>query len=113
VWPADTYYLAASLKQSTTAMPLGTTTTITSTATLTPRNLKKVTVYFTVTNGQNAVTGKVTVTASSGEHCTGTVKGGKCVVTFAATGPNSLTAVYAGNSNDATSTSAEFPLTVN
>ncbi len=109
-WTADTYYLAASRTQSTTATLLGTTTTITSTATLMPANPKKVTVYFTVTNGQNAVTGSVTVTASTGEHCTGTVTGGKCLVTFAATGPNSLTAVYAGNSNDATSTSAAYPL---
>ena len=112
-WAADTYYLAASLMQSTTATLLGTGTSITNTATLTPTNLKKVTVYFTVTNGQNAVTGNVTVTASTGEHCTGTVTAGKCVVTFTATGANSLTAVYAGNTDDATSSSAGYALTVN
>ena len=109
-WATDTYYLAASLTQSTTATLLGTTTSITNSATLTPTNLKKVTVYFAVSNGQNAVTGNVTVTASTGEHCTGTVTVGKCLLTLAATGPNSVTAVYAGNTNDATSTSAAYPL---
>jgi len=112
-WATDTYYSAASLTQSTTATLLGTTTTITNTATLTPANLKKVTVYFTVTNGQNAVTGNVTVTASSGEHCTGTVTVGKCLLTFTATGSKTLTAVYAGNADDSTSTSVSYPLMVN
>jgi hypothetical protein len=92
---------------------LGTATSVTNTATLILTNLKKVTVYFTVTNGQNAVTGNVTVTASSGEHCTGTVTAGKCLLAFTATGSKTLTAVFAGNPNDATSTSASYPLTVN
>jgi hypothetical protein len=111
-WKANLYYLAASLTQSVTATPLSTNTTITSTATLTPSNLKKVTVYYGVSNGQNTVAGNVKVTASSGETCTGTVAAGKCVVTFAATGPKTLTAVYAGNDNNVTSTSAPFGVTV-
>jgi hypothetical protein len=112
-WATDTYYSAASLSQSTMATLLGTATSVTNTATLILTNLKKVTVYFTVTNGQNAVTGNVTVTASSGEHCTGTVTAGKCLLAFTATGSKTLTAVFAGNPNDATSTSASYPLTVN
>jgi hypothetical protein len=113
-WPENDYYLPSSLEQSTNAMLLGTTTAITSTANLTPKNLKKVTVYFTVTNGTStAVKGDVTVSASSGETCTGTQVTGHCVLTFAATGPKTLTAVYAGNTDDSTSTSASYPLTVN
>jgi large repetitive protein len=113
-WAENDCYLPTSLTQSTTATLLGTTTTITSTNTLTPTNLKKVTVYFTVTNGTStAVTGNVKVSASSGETCTGTVATGKCVLTFAATGPRTLSATYKGNTDDGTSTSASYALTVN
>jgi hypothetical protein len=115
-WAADTYYTATSLTQSTTATLLGTSTAITKTATLTPKNPLKVTVYFTVSNGTStAVTGDVTVTASSGETCTGTVTSGKCLLTFKATdaGPLSLNAEYLGNDDDSASTSASYPPTVN
>ncbi|MFZ1918734.1 MAG: Ig-like domain repeat protein [Terriglobales bacterium] len=112
-WATNDYYLGTSLTQSTTATKLNTTTAITGTATLTPSNHKKVTVYFGVTNGVNAVAGDVTVTASSGETCTGTVLAGKCAVTFAASGSKTLTAVYTGNPNNNASTSASYPLTVN
>ena len=112
-WAANADYAAASLTQSTTAGLIGTTTTITGTVPET--NPLKVTVSFTVSNGTatNPV-GSVTVTASSGETCTGTVAAGKCVVTFvsADAGSQTLTAVYAGNNNNATSTSAPFGLTV-
>ncbi len=111
-WATDAYYLAASLTQSTTAALLGTTTTITNTIPQATHPLK-VEVYFTVTNGMNAVAGNVTVTASSGEHCTGTVLGGKCLLTFAVPGSKTLNAVYAGNTDDATSTSVPYALTVN
>ena len=111
-WASDAYYLAASLTQSTTATTLGTTTIITYIIPQ-PSHPLKVEVYFTVTNGANAVTGSVTVNASSGEHCTGTVTVGKCLLTFAAPGAKTLTATYAGNVDDSTSTSASFPLTVN
>ena len=112
-WKTNLYYLAASLTQSVTATTISTNTAITSTATLTPSNHKKVTVYFGVTNGVNTVAGNVTVNASSGETCTATVSAGKCVVTFAASGSKTLTATYAGNPNNSTSTSASYPLTVN
>jgi Bacterial Ig-like domain (group 3)/NHL repeat len=115
-WAANTYYTATSLTQTTTATLLGTTTAITKTATLTPKNPLKVTVYFTVSNGTStAVTGDVTVTASSGETCSGTVTSGKCLLTFKATdaGPLRLTAEYLGNDDDSASTSASYPPTVN
>jgi len=112
-WATNDYYLGTSLTQSTTATKLNTNTTITGTATLTPSNHEKVTVYFGVTNGVNAVGGNVTVTASSGETCTGTVLAGKCAVTFAAAGSKTLTATYTGNPNNNASTSASFPLIVN
>lgn len=72
--------------------------------------------YFTVGNGTStAVKGNVTVTASSGETCTGSVTAGKCLLTFAATdaGPQTMTAVYLGNNDNSTSTSASYALTVN
>jgi hypothetical protein len=115
-WATNDYYLATSLTQSTNATMLGTSTAITSTTTLTPKNVLKVTVYFTVSNGTStAVKGNVTVTASSGQTCTGTVTAGKCLLTFTAldAGPQTLTAVYAGNTDDSTSTSASYPLRVN
>ena len=111
-WAPNSDYLPASLTQSTTATLLGTTTTITSTVPQT--NPLKVAVYFTVSNGTStAVTGNVTVTAApGGETCTGSVTIGKCLLTFTAAGSQTLTAVYAGNTNDATSTSAPYSLTV-
>ncbi len=112
-WATDTYYLAASLTQSVTASLLGTSTTITNTIPQTAHPLK-VEVYFTVSNGTaTAVTGSVTVSASpGGQTCTGTVTAGKCLLTFTAAGPETLTGVYAGNSNDGTSTSNPYSLTV-
>jgi hypothetical protein len=114
MWAANDYYLVKSLTQSTTATLLGTTTTITSTAPEATHPLK-VEVYFIVTNGTStAVTGNVTVTAApGGESCTGTVTTGKCLLTFTAAGSETLTAVYAGNTDDSTSTSVGYSVTVN
>lgn len=44
-------------------------------------------------------TGNVTVTASTGEFCTGTVTAGSCSIMFATTGTRTVTASYAGDSN--------------
>jgi hypothetical protein len=110
-WAANANYLATSATQTTTGTPLATTTTITSAVPGT--NPLKVEVYFTVSNGANTVAGDVTVKASpGGETCTGTVASGKCLLTFTAAGPQSLTAVYAGNSDNGTSTSAPHSITV-
>lgn len=111
-WAESNYYAAITEEQSTSATPLSTTTTITNTVPETA-NALKVEVYFTVSNGAstNAV-GNVTVTAASGQTCTGTVAGGKCLLTFTGAESTALTAVYAGNANNSTSTSAGYPLTV-
>jgi len=70
-------------------------------------------VSFTVSNGTaTAVAGNVTVNAASGQSCTGTVASGKCVLTFTVAETTTLTAGYAGNSDNNPSSSASFPLTV-
>jgi hypothetical protein len=111
-WATNDYYLAASLTQSTSAELLGTTTTINKTVAET--NPLKVEVYFTVANGTStAVAGNVTVSAEpGGKACTGTVASGKCLLMFTAAGSETLTAIYAGNTDNSTSTSAAYPLTV-
>jgi hypothetical protein len=111
LWAANSDYLAATLEQSTTATMLNTTTIITNTVAGT--NPLRVTVSFTVSNGTaTAVAGNVTVNAASGQSCTGTVASGKCVLTFTAAETTTLTAGYAGNSDNNPSSSASFPLTV-
>jgi hypothetical protein len=96
--------------------PAPTTTTITSAAAANPLKPLVVTVNFGV--AENApggkVTGAVTVTDSNtGLNCTGTLSAitgsGKCVITFTSAGTASLTAVYAGDVNNSTSTSSAFP----
>jgi hypothetical protein len=78
----------------------------------------KVTVEVTVP-GSGKLTGGITVSADTGENCsitkpsaTGT---GSCSLTIATTdtGTRTLTAVYAGDANTQTSTSAGFTLIVN
>jgi hypothetical protein len=110
-WATNDYYLAASLTQSVTATPLATTTTITNAVPET--NPLKMTVYFAVSNGMNTVTGDVTVTAATGQTCTGMLSAGSCTLKFSNPGPTTLTAAYAGNPSNTTSTSASYPLTVN
>jgi hypothetical protein len=59
-------------------------------------------------------TGNVTVTASTGESCTGTVAAGNCsITTFNTAGTRTLTATYAGSSNFLGSTSAGVSQRVN
>jgi hypothetical protein len=108
-WATDDYYLATTATQSTTASLLGTTTTITG-AELPTRNPLKLEVYFTVTNGTStAVKGNVTVFAvNGGETCTGTVTAGKCELTRPSTQADTFIAVYAGNTDNNTSTSAGY-----
>ncbi|MGE0886656.1 MAG: beta strand repeat-containing protein [Blastocatellales bacterium] len=63
--------------------------------------------------GSGTPTGNVTVTASTGEMCTGTVAAGTCNITFNTVGLRTLTAAYAGDSNFNGSTSATENHTVN
>ncbi len=98
-----------------TVNPVGTTTTITKTSATMAKPLV-VTVDFTVANGlttTHEATGSVTVTANSGETCTGKLAAGKgsCVLTFSTAGSAKLTAAYAGDSNNNASSSAPFSLT--
>jgi hypothetical protein len=113
-WAANSDYLAASLEQSTNATLLATTTTITGTATGTKPLY--IIVSFTVSNGTStAALGNVTVTAAPGaETCTASVATGKCELKFLSTDATSqsLSATYVGNTNNATSTSASFGITI-
>jgi hypothetical protein len=109
-----TTVLATTVALDVTQAP--TTTTITSAAAANPLKPLVVTVNFGV--AENApggkVTGSVTVTDSNTSlSCTGTLSAitgaGKCVIKFASAGTASLTAVYAGDANNSTSTSSAFP----
>jgi sugar lactone lactonase YvrE len=78
---------------------------------------KPVSVHFTVTPATDykAPTGSVTVSASTGESCKGTLAtgSGSCSVIFKTAGPRTLTAAYPGDSNNNPSISAEVAQTVN
>ena len=68
---------------------------------------------FTVAPGKP--TGSVTINASTGQSCTGTLASGKgtCSITFTASGTLTMTATYGGDANNEGSTSAGFTQTVN
>jgi phosphoesterase family protein/Big-like domain-containing protein/ASPM-SPD-2-Hydin domain-containing protein/centrosomal CEP192-like protein len=106
-WAADSNYLAASATQSTAVGKAVSTTTITSNAPNPSAVSQAVTVSFNVT-GSGTPTGTVSVSASTGETCSGTLSAGSgsCAVTFATSGSRTLTASYGGDSNFAGSTSA-------
>ena len=74
---------------------------------------KAVKFSFTVAGGKP--TGSATVTASTGESCTGTLTSGKgtCSIAFSTTGARTVTASYAGDANNQGSVSAGFAQTVN
>jgi hypothetical protein len=96
-----------------TVNPVGATTTITKTS---ATKVKPLVVMVDVANGlttTHEATGRVTATASSGETCTGTLAAGKgsCVLTFGTAESETLTASYAGDSNNNASSSAPFSLT--
>jgi sugar lactone lactonase YvrE len=95
----------------------GTATTITSNTPNPSTHGRAVVVHFTVVEATNykPPTGKVTVNASTGETCTGTLASGSgsCSLTFSAAGPKTLTATYAGDSNNNSSISAGVAQTVN
>ncbi len=93
-----------------------TTTAIAGTAPNPSEVGKPVKVSVLVTTPGKA-TGSVTVSADTGETCTikepSATGTGNCMLTITHTGTRTLTAVYAGDSNTATSTSAGFTQTVN
>jgi hypothetical protein len=76
------------------------TTTISSTSTNPSSAGQAVAVGFSVT-GPGVPTGSVTVRASSGESCNGSLRAGvgSCSLTFAKSGTRTLTSSYAGDTN--------------
>jgi hypothetical protein len=116
--PTDhTDYTKAIASVTLVVNPSGTTTTITSNLPDPSTTGKAVPVHFTVTPAttHTAPTGSVTVNASTGESCTGTLTGGSgsCSVTFNSKGARSLTATYSGDSNNKTSVSTAVTQTAN
>ena len=100
-----------------TVNPVNTTTTITKN-TPNPSNLgAAVTVDFSVVQAitnSTKPTGTVTVNASSGQSCTGTLSGGtgSCKITLNTAGSITLTASYPGDANNNSSVSAGVTQTV-
>ena len=106
-WPADSNYLAATAGQLTAASTAGSTTKITSSAPNPSAPGQAVVASFTV-GGNGSPSGTVTVAASTGESCTGTLSGsaGSCSLTFVTVGSRTLTASYSGDANFSSSVSA-------
>jgi hypothetical protein len=93
--------------------PANTTTSVTSVTPSPSKVGQLVTVDFTVAPGKP--TGSVTISASSGETCTGTLTGGNghCKLGLGTAGSITLTAAYGGDTNNNGSVSAGFTQTVN
>jgi hypothetical protein len=91
-----------------------TTTTITRITPASPIVGELVRVWFTVSASYGKPTGTVTVTSNGGQTCSGTLSGGagSCAMTFSAAGSYTLTASYSGDSNNLSSTSSGFPVTI-
>ncbi|MFZ0744436.1 MAG: choice-of-anchor D domain-containing protein [Terracidiphilus sp.] len=115
-WAADAKYMSPSPRtQRTSAVKVASTTTIAS-HTPNPSTLRQaVTVSFSAAGTGAGPTGSVTVTASTGESCTGTLSShsGSCSITFVTSGTRTLTARYGGDNNFNTSTSTGVSQTVN
>ena len=75
-----------------------------------------VTINFTVaavSPGSGTPSGNVTVSDGQGDNCTATAAVGSCSISFPASGTKTLSAIYAGDSNFATSSSANSSHTIN
>ncbi len=105
-WPATTSFASATAAQSTAATKLASATSITLNQPNPSVVGQTVAVNFSVTGaGLTGPTGNVTVTASTGESCTGLVTAGTCSLTFLTTGSRTLAALYNGDANYNTSLS--------
>jgi probable HAF family extracellular repeat protein len=113
-WPADSHFLAATTSQSTVAMKGSSTVTISSN-TPNPSTPGQAVVVKSQVTGNGSPSGPVSVTASTGETCTGTLTAGtgSCSLAFATGGPRTLTANYTGDSNFNGSISAAVNQSVN
>lgn len=116
-WAADANYSAPNpATYNTTATKAASTVAITSN-TPNPSTLQQaVSISFTAAGTGAGPTGSVTVNASTGQSCTGTLssaKTGSCSITFTSAGSRTLTARYTGDSNFNPSTSASVSQTVN
>ena len=117
-WAANDVYSKTTIKQTTTAALGASVTTITSNTPNPSVAKQKVTIDFSVAQANSNPTnptGKVTVTATTGETCSATLAAGTghCAITFTTTGTRTLTATYAGSTNNSGSTSAGATQTVN
>ncbi|MBI3209405.1 MAG: Ig-like domain repeat protein, partial [Candidatus Solibacter usitatus] len=106
------YNAAAPVPQTFAVTKAATVTTITADTPDPSLTGQVVTVTYAVT-GNGAPAGSVTVTASSGESCTATVTAGNCTIVFYTIGARTLTAAYAGNTNNNASSSTAAAHTVN
>jgi hypothetical protein len=117
-WAANYVYAKATAKQTTTAELGASVTTITSSSPNPSLTNQKVTIDYTVAqaNGNsNYATGTVTVNASTGETCKSSLSdgAGKCMITFKTAGTRTLTATYAGSTNNSGSVSSGYSQVVN
>src|SRR5579863_4309870 len=97
------YSAAPPVTESTNATKANSSTSLKSSPN--PSNVgQSVTISYTVTSG---ATGTVSVSASTGESCSGplTASVGSCSITFNTTGPRTLTGTYSGDGNFAGSVS--------
>jgi FtsP/CotA-like multicopper oxidase with cupredoxin domain len=110
-WPATTNYAAATRTQSTAATKIASAIAISSHIPNPSLLGQTVSISFSATGtGLARPSGNATVTASTGESCTGALTNGvgSCTITFASYGSRTLTAAYAGDQNYNPSTSASL-----
>lgn len=110
-------YTNNTAKVTLTVNKTATTTAITSSTPNPSAAGQAVQVQFSVTpaSGYGSPTGRVTVTATTGETCNATLasSAGSCSITFKTSGVRTLTASYPGDSNDISSGSVAVTQTVN
>ena len=107
-------YAPAQATRTVAAQKAPSATTITTAAPNPSNAAQVVTISFSVT-GVTSPTGTVSVTASTGESCSGSLTSGagSCSITFATPGTRTLVASYNGDTNFNTSSSASVSQTVN